>query len=109
MSQQPKWATPDRKSCLVRLFVQSRGFCVFGHKDCLIPEHHYELYAEVLIKDWIADDKTEKQAEWQFERQLLHQTNDRRYPLGGQFSAVSQDIFYSSQPPYYTIGLGMSG
>ena len=109
MTNQPKWATPDRKSTLVRLFTISRGFCVFGHKDCLIPEHHYELFAEVLIKDWVSDDKAQKQAEWQFERQQLHLTNDRRYPLEGQFSAVGKDVFYASQPQYYTIGLGMSG
>ena len=109
MSDKPKWATPNRKSALVRLFVRSRGFCVFGHKDCLIAEHHYELYAEVLIKDWVADDKAEKQAEWQFEREALHRTNDRRYPLEGQFSAVGKDIFYSNQPEFYTLAIGMSG
>ncbi|MBI2851288.1 MAG: hypothetical protein HYX80_09690 [Chloroflexi bacterium] len=109
MSNKPKWATPDRQSALVRIFTISRGFCVFGHKDCLIPEHHYELFAEVLIKDWIADDKAEKAAEWQFEREALHRTNDRRYPLEGQFSGVGKDVFYSSQPQYYLVGLGMSG
>jgi hypothetical protein len=109
MSQQPKWATPDRQSCLVRLFVRSRGFCVFGHKNCLIPEHHYEVFAEVLIKEWVADDRIQRQAEWQAEQRLLHLTNDRRYPLNGQFSGVGKDIFYSSQPQYYLIGLGMSG
>jgi len=107
--RKPKWATPDRKSCLVRLFIRSKGFCVFGHKDCLIPEHHYEVFAEVLIKDWVADDRAQRQAEWQAEQRWLHLTNDRHYPLAGQFSGVGKDVFFSNQPQYYLIGLGMSG
>ena len=30
----PKWATPDRKDALIRLFVDSGGFCVYGLKPC---------------------------------------------------------------------------
>jgi len=105
----PKWATPDRKRQLVAVFLRSKGFCVFGHKPCQIPEHHYEIYIETLIQDWIADDKAQRQAEWQAERQLLHSQADRRYPASGQFNAVSKDIFFAIQPDYYLIGLGISG
>jgi hypothetical protein len=105
----PKWATPDRKCQLVAVFIRSRGFCVFGHKGCLIPEHHYQIYIETLIRDWIADDRAQSVAERQAERKLLHSQADRRYPVAGQFNAVSRDIFFAQQPDYYFIGLGMSG
>ncbi len=30
----PKWVTPERQAELVRLFLQSKGFCIFGHSPC---------------------------------------------------------------------------
>ena len=32
--QHPKWVMPDRQALLVRLFVRSKGFCVYGHSPC---------------------------------------------------------------------------
>lgn len=109
MTSKAKWATPDRQTCLVNLFLRSQGFCVYGHRPCSIPEHHYEIYAEILIRDWIADDKAQALAQWQAERKALHATNDRRYPVAGQFSGVAKDVFYDRQPEYYLVALGMSG
>ncbi len=109
MARQPKWATQVRKTRLVRIFTDSRGFCVFGHPKCTIPEHHYEIFIEGLIADWKADDRTQAQAEWQAEYKVRHSTNDRRYPLHGRFSAVSQDVFYDQQPEFFLEGLGVSG
>jgi len=105
----PKWATPVRQAHLVELFYRSRGFCVFGHKQCPVPEHHYEIFCDNLIKDWIADDRAQRQAEWDAERRALHRLSDRRYPLAGQFSAISKDIFFDRQPQYYLEGIGISG
>ena len=105
----PKWATPDRQTYLVKLFLKSRGFCVFGHKNCLIPDHHYEVYSECLIDDWKADDRAETLADWLDERQQLHRTADRHYPPTGQFSGVSRDIFFDHQPVYYVVCYGISG
>ncbi len=105
----PKWVTPDRQTHLVRLFLDSKGFCVYGHKLCPIPEHHYEVFIECLIDDWKGDDRGQRQAEWVAERQQLHRVGERRYPLHGQFSAVSKDIFFAEQPLYYLAGLGISG
>jgi hypothetical protein len=105
----PKWVTPDRQTLLVRLFVVSKGFCVYGHKGCLIPEHHYELYIERVIGNWLADDRAQRQAEWQAERQTLHRQAERHYPIQGQFDAIAKDIFFADQPLYYYIGLGISG
>ncbi len=105
----PKWATPGRQAYLVSLFNRSRGFCVFGHKNCLVPEHHYEVFIEDLIGDWASDDRAQRQAEWQAERKAIHSLGERRLPLRGQFSAIGKDVFYGDQPQFYLLGLGMSG
>lgn len=105
----PKWATLARRETLVQLFVASRGFCVFGHKKCLIPEHHYHLYIEFLIKDWQQMDREQRQADWIAEQKVMHNLVERAYPIRGQFSAVSRDIFAQTQPLYYLEGQAVSG
>ena len=62
-----------------------------------------------LIRDWVAADREQAAAEWRAERQALHVTADRRWPPRGTFSAVSRDIFYDGQPPYYVVAVGVSG
>jgi len=105
----PRWNTPSRQSHLVDLFLDSGGFCVYGHKPCLNPDHHYLNFIEDLIADWKADDKAQDSAEWQAERQRLHSLGERRYPIRGQFNNISQDIFFDQQPLFYLVGLGVSG
>ena len=105
----PKWATPDRRNLLVKLFLSSGGFCVYGHKKCQIPEHHYYLYTELLIKDWKQLDRDDRLAEWQAERKALHSLGERNYPITGRFNAISRDIFHSNQPLYYLEGQAVSG
>lgn len=107
--QSPNWATPSRQAHLVRLFVKSQGFCIFGHQNCLIPEHHYHVFIEDTISEWIADDKARSLAEWKAERRIMHNLGERRLPLRGQFSNISKDIFFERQPLYYLLGLGISG
>jgi hypothetical protein len=109
MARLPKWATPERRTHLVKLFLRSQGFCVFGHKPCPHPEHHYEVFIEGLIRDWVADDRAQRQAEREAERRALHGLGERRYPLRGQFSAIGKDIFYAEQPQFYLEGIGISG
>ncbi|GAH42993.1 unnamed protein product [marine sediment metagenome] len=105
----PKWATLDRRNVLVQLFLSSGGFCVYGHKKCLIPEHHYSLYSELLIKDWKQLDIEQRLAEWEAERKALHQLGERSYPVRGQFSAISKTIYAENQPLYYLEGQAVSG
>lgn len=105
----PKWVTPDRQAHLVRLFVVSKGFCVYGHPHCLIPEHHYEIYIDTLIGDWVKADRAQSRAELEAERATLHSRAERHYPVNGQFNGVAKDIFFADQPDYYFIGLGISG
>ena len=105
----PKWATPDRRNFLVQLFLSSGGFCVYGHKKCQIPEHHYSLYSELLIKDWKHLDREIDNALWEAERKALHSLGERTYPIRGQFSAISRDIYAEEQPLYYLDGQAVSG
>ena len=105
----PKWATLDRKEKLIQLFLDSGGFCVYGHKKCLIPEHNYYLYSEFLISDWKQIDKELASALWQAERKQLHSLGERSYPVRGQFSAISKTIYAESQPLYYLEGQAVSG
>jgi hypothetical protein len=93
----------------VSIFLRSRGFCVFGHKNCGIPEHYYEVYIEGLIADWKAEDRQKDTADWREERKRLHSLAERRYPLRGQFSSIAKDIFFARQPLFYLLGLGISG
>ncbi|MDO8716734.1 MAG: hypothetical protein Q7J73_08020 [Dehalococcoidales bacterium] len=101
----PVWATPDRQAELVKLFVDSGGFCVFGHSDCLNPSHHYEVYIERLIDDWKEIDRYD----WLLERKAMHSLGERRYPITGRFNNISMDIFHDKQPIYYRESLGMNG
>ena len=105
----PQWATPERRAKLVELFARSGGFCIFGHSPCPYPQHHYELFIEGLITEWKADDKEARAFEYKLESVRLHSLSEPRTPLRGHFSAVSKDIWYSSQPLYYVEGMGISG
>jgi len=109
MATQPKWSTSNRKAYLVKLFVDSGGFCVYGHKACDIPEHHYELYIEHLIGNWQADDRAQASIDWETESKAIHSLGERRYPITGRFNNISMDIFHDKQPLYYLEGLGISG
>ncbi len=109
ISTLPKWATPDRQKQLVSIFVRSGGFCVFGHKGCLIPSDHYELFIDDLIADWKGFDREQRLAEWQAELKAIHSLGENRYPLRGQFNAISKDIWGSNQPLFYVEDLGING
>ena len=80
---------------------------VFGYE--LKTARLYEFLSDRAIDNWKCDDKVQRLAEWQNERYWLHRTNDRRYPVSGQFSGLSRDIFFDSQPQYYIEALGISG
>ena len=105
----PKWSTPNRQAHLVKLFLDSSGFCVFGHRNCLIPEHHYEVFIEALIGDWKAEDREAQRLEWEAENKALHNLGERSTPTTGRFNNISMDIFHDSQPLFYLEALGMSG
>ena len=77
MAQIPKWVTPERQAHLVNLFLRSGGFCIYGHKPCPYPDHHYVNFTEGLIQDWIDDDREERQALWQAEQRAMHDLHER--------------------------------
>jgi len=105
----PKWSTLVRRNALVDLFCRSGGFCIFGHANCLIPEHHFDGFTTALIKDWISSDREQSQIELDAELRAIHSLGERKYPLRGQFSAISKDIWGGNQPLFYIQNLGMSG
>ncbi len=82
-------------------------------KTVSVPEQRvarlYELKSETAIKHWVADDREQRQADWQAERKAIHSLGERRLPLRGQFSAIGKDVFYADQPQFYLLGLGISG
>lgn len=108
MVKQPNWATPSRQDYLVKLFLDSGGFCVYGHKDCLESKHHYELFIDSLIANWQADDREQASLDWQVESKALHSLNEPKYTMG-RFGSISRIIFYDQQPLFYIEALGISG
>jgi len=104
----PLWATPQRRAKLVKLFLDSGGFCIYGHKPCPIPEHHYEYYIDGLVREWVSDDKAEREALWKRELQLMHQMPDRK-GWKRRFDPVSKETFLTDRPPYYLEAVGVSG
>ena len=109
MTTYPKWSTPNRKAHLVKLFLDSSGFCIYGHTACSMPEHHYEVYIEALIDDWKSDDREQARLDWEAESKALHSLGERKFPISGRFNNISQDIFHDKQPLYYLEALGISG
>ena len=105
MSTYPQWATPNRQAVLVKLFLDSQGFCVAGHKNCTIPEHHYAIYIEHIIEDWKAEDRED----WLAEVKAMHSLGEPRLPLRGRFNNISRDIFHDRQPLFYLEAMGISG
>ena len=105
----PKWSTPNRQAHLVKLFLDSGGFCVYGHENCLISEHHFEVYIERVIDDWQAEDREQATLDWLAERKAMHSLGERSFPITGRFNNISMDIFHAQQPLYYMEALGMSG
>jgi len=77
MATYPKWSTPNRRVELIKLFLDSSGFCILGHRNCPIPEHHYEVYIEGLIDGW----KEQDNLDWKAEQKALHSLGERRYPI----------------------------
>src|SRR5271157_2500477 len=105
----PKWVNHERQNQLVSLFIRSNGFCVFGEANCVIPEHHYEIFIEGLIDDWKADDREQAKLDWQAERRSMHSLNEKQLPLRGRFNNISSEIWHESQPLYYLESMGMNG
>ena len=111
MANKPKWANPIRQLYLAKIvldYCQAEGWRVdLATGEIFNPA--FEAKIKDLIACWSADDRAQRQAEWQAERKQLHSLGERRYPLRGQFSNIAQDIFFAEQPQHYLEGLGISG
>ena len=109
MATYPKWSTPSRQAYLVKLFLDSGGFCIYGHQNCSIPEHHYSLYIERVIDYWKEDDRELAKLDRITESKAIHSLGERRLPIAGRFNNISYDIWADKQPLFYLEALGMSG
>lgn len=69
----------------------------------------YDYIIEGLIDDWKADDRITRQLEYRIESIALHSLAEPTKPLRGIFSAISKDIWKSSQPLYYIENMAISG
>ena len=105
MATLPKWSTPNRQVLLVKLFLDSGGFCIYGHTNCPIPAHHYEIAIEHIIENWKEDDREN----WKLEQKAIHSLGERKYPIRGRFSNIAKDIFFDKQPLFYLEALGIDG
>jgi hypothetical protein len=69
----------------------------------------YELLSEIAIDGWKADTRQQSNLDWQAEARAMHSLGERKSPLRGRFSNISQDIWHDQQPLFYVECLGMSG
>jgi len=106
MTRLPKWATPERRERLVRLFERSRGFCVFGHDECPNADHHYELFIEGLVREWVSEDASCRVWAWKAEREWMHRGPTRF--TQGVFDTITREQQQLDRPEYYLVRLGVS-
>jgi hypothetical protein len=115
MATQPQWVTPERRRQLIALAERFGGGCIYGDKHCDIDEHHWDLkpngdlynpVIEGIIESWRAEDRERRSYEWKlFELQL----NDGTYgKYGSSFDPVARDVFFTTRPEYYLVGIGVS-
>ena len=84
--------------------------CSYANHACYKPfESHYTQAETRLIKEFVNEDRQARLAIQKVDDIANHRTNDRTYPLHGQFSGVSQDIYFDQQPEYFIESLGVSG
>ena len=123
MQNLPLWATPERRARLVEIFQRARpviqpdlfddmGFCVLDKccKDtpaCRFCQHNYPNYIEVLVSEWVSEDKVEEAALWRKEQRQIHKCLDEK-GWRKRFDPVERDLFFVGQPPYYAQGIAPS-
>ncbi|MDP2948983.1 MAG: hypothetical protein Q8P22_05550 [Chloroflexota bacterium] len=127
----PRWATAVRKTRLVQLWRRYGNRCFQGHFQCREASHYdrdgqvkhvplglgliggflqpTRLYGlgdqkiEEAVRYWVSDDAAQRMAEWQAERERLHQ--DQRHFRQGEFDSLRRQIYLESQPPYAIVAL----
>lgn len=105
-----KWLTPERKETLARILADYLDIKLW-QVDLISGEYYcpaYESRTKPLILDWQASDRADTRNLWEYERRRIHSLHERVYPLRGEFSAISREIYSQAQPLYYTAGMGLS-
>lgn len=106
----PKWATSERKRLLAHILSEYLA-PKYWQVDVFTGEYYcpdYETRTKPLIRDWVEDDRDKARCAWRTEEKLLHARCERQYPLRGQFSAVSREIYAQAQPLYRVEAMGLS-
>ena len=101
----PLWATPARKTFLIRLFHNGHGACIYGHPDCEVADHYYEFYSEMVIDLWKAQDREERAEAWKLEKRQLHP----RFRLirRGPWDTIRREEFLASRPLWKVQAIGV--
>ena len=103
---------PDKPHlpCDYVTFKIIRWHCAYGDYPCYKRfGSHYEMFADTIIAYWKQQDREQSNAELEAERKAIHSLGERSYPVRGQFSAVSKEIYAGHQPLYYLDGQAVSG
>ncbi len=106
MQRLPQWATPERRTHLVALFQRSNGFCVFQQALCPTDAHHYEVFIEGLIRDWVKDDAQRRACEWKLEQRRMATGEVGRW--GAPFDPVAREQYIQRRMEYQLVGLGVN-
>ena len=102
----PLWATPERRACLVELFLQSGGFCIHEGISCMNPAHSYPVVSEDIIELWKADDREERSYVWQRERHLMHRAP--RIRRRGRFDSIRREQWLAERPQFIVVAIGVN-
>jgi len=104
----PQWATPERRNFLVELFLESRGFCVYGHgMTCLNPHHHYELVIDDRIEEFKRSDREERSYLWKLLERRLHAAPNKRIQRG-PFDSIRREQYLAARPIFLVVGIGVN-
>ena len=123
MQNLPLWATPERRARLADIFQRARpviqpnlfddmGFCVLEKccnnvVACKCCQHNYPNYIEVLVREWVSEDKVAEAELWHKEQRQIHKCLDEK-GWGRRFDPVDRDLFFDVQLPYYAQGIAPS-
>ena len=103
----PKWATPERRGYLAMRKVVSHRDLAGWEVDLLTGEMlhpGYEKLQEMLLHEWVADDREERNYLRRLEQERLHPVERIRQ---GRFDSIARDIFLAEQPTHYLEAVGI--
>ena len=86
----PKWMTPGRAARLVQI-----------SRETPTPDRGRRV--EAIVRDWIAEDKSQAASEREDEKRRLHRDGPYK-GYGKPFDVLAQELYRLARPPYYEVG-----